>query len=313
MKTMLILLAGVAALSPALNAKIERTVEKTFTVQPGGTLRVETEGGSIRVEPAAGDRVEVAAREIIRADSEAEADKLLAKLELTIEQTGDKVNARAHYPRMAGWLASGSGAPVQVSFEVKVPAKFNAELYTSGGNLNVGDLTGKITGRTSGGDVRVGRIDGEVKLSTSGGNIALASATDDVELTTSGGDIRVKRTGDEAKLRTSGGNIVIEEAADEVHASTSGGDVTVGFAGTLKDDSELRTSGGGVRVKVPAGAAFDLDASTSGGAVRADGLTVKTEKGGSGRSRLKGKVNGGGPTLKLRSSGGDVRIEAIGS
>ena len=33
------------------------------------------------------------------------------------------------------------------------------------------------------------------------------------------------------------------------------------------------------------------------------------EKGGAGRSRLAGKVNGGGPLLKMRSSGGDIIVE----
>jgi hypothetical protein len=56
------------------------------------------------------------------------------------------------------------------------------------------------------------------------------------------------------------------------------------------------------------GAGFHLDASTSGGEVRADGLTITLEHGGSGKSKLVGAVNGGGPRLKLRTSGGDVRI-----
>ncbi|MEO7598356.1 MAG: hypothetical protein ABIV50_05460, partial [Opitutus sp.] len=77
----------------------------------------------------------------------------------------------------------------------------------------------------------------------------------------------------------------------------------------FKGDCVLDTSGGNVKAKVARTAAFDLDASTSGGDVRADGLTITIEKGGVGRSRLSGKVNGGGPTLKLRSSGGDIVVE----
>jgi hypothetical protein len=63
-----------------------------------------------------------------------------------------------------------------------------------------------------------------------------------------------------------------------------------------------------VRVRVVKGAGFLLDASTSGGDVNAEGLTVTIEKGGVGKSRLVGSVNGGGPRLKLRSSGGDISI-----
>jgi len=44
--------------------------------------------------------------------------------------------------------------------------------------------------------------------------------------------------------------------------------------------------------------------------VNASGLTITIEKGGTGKSRLVGAVNGGGPLLKLRSSGGDVTVHS---
>ena len=70
--------------------------------------------------------------------------------------------------------------------------------------------------------------------------------------------------------------------------------MSAGIVGPLKGDCSLDTSGGDVRAKVSHDAAFNLDASTSGGDVKADGLTITIEKGGVGRSKLAGKVNGGG-------------------
>jgi len=71
----------------------------------------------------------------------------------------------------------------------------------------------------------------------------------------------------------------------------------------------LSTSGGKVVATVDKAVAFHLDASTSGGDVEADGLTITIEYGGQGKSRLAGDVNGGGPLLKLHSSGGDVVVK----
>lgn len=312
MKTTALLIAGLMALGPALQAKIERTVEKTFTVQPGGTLTVKTQGGDIRVETGPGNRVEVTAREKIRASSEAEADKILADLDLKIEQTGNAVSAVAKYQKTGGWF-SGWTQPVQVSFTVKVPARYQVDLHTSGGDIGVGDLIGNVVARTSGGGVKVGAIDGEVTVSTSGGNIALGSATGATKLSTSGGNIKVDRVGGEADLKTSGGDISAQAVSAALQASTSGGDVRAALTGPLKGACSLRTSGGDVRVSVPPGVAFDLDAATSGGKVEAGGLTIALESGGSGRSKLKGKVNGGGPPLTLRTSGGDVRVVTSGS
>jgi len=284
--------AGLLAILPlSVQAKIERRVEKTFTVQAGATLKVETQGGDVRVKSGSGDKVQVTAVQKIRADSEAEADELLKKLELSIEQQGGDVAASAKYAKKTAGFNFGSWPPVQVDFEITVPTKFNTELKTSGGDIVIGDLTGTVSARTSGGDVKLGRIDGEVRAHTSGGDIRLAHATGVTDLHTSGGDIRI-------------GTVL-----NTLNASTSGGDVTAEFIGALKGDCELSTSGGDVGVTVDAKAGFQLEASTSGGEVEAEGLTITIERGGIGKTRLHGKVNGGGPLLKLHTSGGDIELK----
>ena len=305
----LLLTAGLLAMSPfSAQAKIERIVEKTFTVQPGGLLKVDTQGGEIRVQTSADSTVKVVAKQKIRANSEAEADEMLQKLTLTIEQNAEGVLAHARYEKKLEGFHWGSWPPVQVNFVVTVPVNYNVELRTSGGDIVVGNLNGKVFARTSGGDIGLGKISGEIDGGTSGGNVRLEEGLSGVKLGTSGGDIRVGRVVGAADLGTSGGNIEIKSVENSLHASTSGGDVSAGIAGALKGDCKLSTSGGRVRVNVDKAAAFDLDASTSGGDVDATGLTITIEKGGSGRSRLAGKVNGGGPELKLRSSGGDIIV-----
>lgn len=289
--TKLLVAAGLLAVLPmSVQAKIERAVEKSFTVQPGATLKVETQGGDVRVRTGAGDQVQVRAVEKIRTNSEAEADELLKKLDLSIELQGRDVVASAKYAKKGSGWNFGSWPPVQVDFEVTVPAKFNVELRTSGGDIVVGDLTGEVMARTSGGDVKLGRIDGGVRANTSGGDIKLVQATGVTELHTSGGDIEI-------------GTI-----SNAIEASTSGGNVSAKFIGALKGDCALSTSGGDVKVTVDASAGFQLEASTSGGDVDAEGLTITIERGGVGRSRLQGKVNGGGPLLKLHTSGGDIDL-----
>lgn len=310
MKLYLSVLIGIGwlfATPIVLNAKIERTVEKSFTVQPGGTLKVETAGGNVSVEPGAGDAVKVVAREKIRADSDAEADALLKELTLTIEQQGNDVTAVAKYERKMGhWF--GSWPPVQVDFIVTVPGRYSTDLKTSGGNITVGDLAGRMEARTSGGNVKLGNIDGTVDAGTSGGNVSLGSCTGDTKLHTSGGNVRAEKIVGRADLDTSGGDIVVKLVENTLSAHTSGGDVEAAIGGALKGDCSLGTSGGDVKVAVDKAAAFQLDAATSGGSVRADGLTITLDGGGTGRSHLSGKVNGGGPLLKLRTSGGSIHI-----
>jgi hypothetical protein len=301
-----------AALFTALpaHAKIERTVEKIFTVNAGGTIHLDTGGGSIRVTPGSDGQVKITAREKIDAGSDAEADALLEHLDLQFDQSADGVRGTAKYDRPNIGFHFGSWPPVQVDFIATVPAGYASDLHTSGGGITVGDLTGPVNARTSGGPIAIGKIGSSVDARTSGGGITLDEAHGEVKLDTSGGPITVGRIGGPADLSTSGGSIRIDAVEQSVTAHTSGGSIRASIIGPLKADSSLSTSGGGIHIAVDKKVAFNLDASTSGGSVDADGLTITLDHAGKRRDKLVGAVNGGGPVLKLRSSGGSIRVEA---
>jgi len=275
MKSHLPVLLGIGWLlvSPlVVDAKIERTVEKTFTVQPGGTLKVETSGGGIKIVPGTDQAVKVTVKQRIDASTEAGADEILQHLALTLEQQGKDVTAIARYEgaRASSWFHWGSWPPVQCEFIVAVPATYNVDLKTSGGGISVGDLAGKVVARTSGGGIQLGPVSGN------------------------------------AQIHTSGGGITIKGIDGMLSAHTSGGPIDVSFSGPLKDDCELSTSGGGITVRADPKSDFNLDARTSGGGVSCKlPITVVGEV---KSSHLSGRVNAGGPELKLRTSGGSIRV-----
>jgi hypothetical protein len=270
MKSLLSLLTlGALLVSPApLHAEITRTVEKTFAVQPGGNFRAGTQGGDITIRSADINEVRIVVKQIIQASNEQEADKILKRLTLTLDQTGNNVVAEAKYPNPPnGW--SGNWPPVTVSFEVTVPRRFNLNLSTSGGEIAVAGVQGNVRAGTSGGDLKFDRVDGEIDAQTSGGSITLKDSKARANLSTSGGDIEIDRAG---------------------------------------GPTEATTSGGDVRVRVAKGAGFQLDAATTGGEVSVEGVTITTTRGGVGESVLVGRINGGGPLLKLRTTGGDISV-----
>jgi hypothetical protein len=61
-----------------------------------------------------------------------------------------------------------------------------------------------------------------------------------------------------------------------------------------------------VRTEIDPGASVSIDATASGGSVNSE--VPVTVQGKIERGSLRGDMNGGGPTLRLRSSGGGVRI-----
>lgn len=314
MKPHILLFGGalLALLPFSAQAKIERVVEKTFAVSPGGLLTVKAQGGNIRVEPGTGNQVHVVAKERFRADTDDAADEIAKQIQLTMEQSGADVTATAKIEgknRLSSWFGFGSSG-VQIDFVVTVPTKYRADLHTSGGNIDVGDLVGDVDASTSGGNVSVGKIDAPVSVQTSGGNIKVGEAMRSLKATTSGGEIRIDRVTGDADVSTSGGNIHIGSASGVVHAETSGGDVSAHFVQKVAGDCVLKTSGGNVMVWIDPASAFRLDASTSGGSVTVSGIEMEVQHGGNRKTSYVGIAHGGGPELTLRTSGGDVRVSA---
>ena len=301
-----LVLGGMATLA---QAKITRTVEKTFAVQAGGHLTAQTQGGFISVKSDDINEVRITATQVIDADSEEAANKLLEKLSLSLEQKGNDISAVSSYQKRIG-LGWGSWPPVQVSYTITVPRSFNLQLNTSGGYIKVGSVKGTVKARTSGGDLVFERIDGELDGKTSGGSVTLKEGTARANLSTSGGDIQIDRAGGPTSVSTSGGDIRIQSASQLLDAHTSGGSVSAKLTEAPRQDMTLKTSGGDVSVSVPRAAAFELDASTSGGEVDATSLNLSNVTGNKSKTKLSATVNAGGPKLVLRTSGGDIRVTA---
>jgi DUF4097 and DUF4098 domain-containing protein YvlB len=115
----------------------------------------------------------------------------------------------------------------------------------------------------------------------------------------------------QAKLEanTSGGSIEIGEARDTVLAHTSAGSITANFSAQPQEDCRLTTSGGGIQVKLAEKLAFDIEARTSGGRVTTELPVTITVVGEHKAEGLRGKLNGGGKALILKTSAGNIAIK----
>lgn len=307
----LVLALGVVS---SVQARFTREVEQTFHVSADGQLLITTMGGDVTVVTGGEDTVQVRATQVFYgADDAEEADEVAKDLEFLIKQDGDTVTAHAKYQKsVSGWFNWGKRG-VAVSFRVTVPERFKVKASTSGGDIEVANIIGRVDVRTSGGDIDLGRVQGRVDAVTSGGGIRVRAGSGQINVATSGGDIRIEHAEGDVQASTSGGNVHIEHVDGTVNASSSGGNVSARFTSQLVGSATLSTSGGNVTAWLPVEAAVFLDASTSGGSVKTHGVAVDVKKGGQGKSKLVGNINGGGERLKLRTSGGDIRVQSGGA
>jgi len=314
--------------SCAALATTEEQTNHTFQATSGGTLVVDVDFGSIDVGTNSTDTVTVNVWRKVTRGSEAEEQKFLADNPVEFIQDGNTVIVRSHAKdkEKFHWLG-GFRNRNEATYTIRVPARFNARLNTSGGGIAASDLTGEVKadtsggglrferlhgpldGDTSGGGIRVTDCDGTIKIDTSGGGIEVTGGGGSLHGDTSGGSITVKNFKGPASVDTSGGGIEIENVAGKIKGDTSGGSIRAALLSPIPGDVSLSTSGGGVSVSVPADAAFNLDAEASGGGVHCD-LPV-TIQGKREHDELKGTVNGGGPVVHLETSGGGVHVRKM--
>lgn len=299
--TLFLLTAAVAS------AAIEETISKSYTVRPGGKLTVDTNRGSIRVEGKRGDNIGVEIIQNVRSSNKKTVKDILDNFQVRFEQDGNDLFIKAEYKRdgIRGFFNRISNR-LQVKFLITVPLEYDVDLHTSGGSISVLDLEGEVLSKTSGGRLTFENITGDITGRTSGGSIKIGEIHGDVNAHTSGGGIRIESVEGDVDVHTSGGSITIDEAMGAVKASTSGGSITVYLSRQPDSDSRLTTSGGSLTIYLENDIGLDVDARTSGGRIHTD-FPIKILGTINPRS-LNAEVNGGGPELYLRSSGGGIHI-----
>ncbi len=274
---------------------VERTHQK-YAVDGAGSLNVDTDFGSVRVESWSNDEVDVEVEKRRTGISEDSARDAFRDVAVDISQQENDVSIRIDRDRNY-WFDN-----VSLDIRVRVPEAYNLDLKTSGGDIDVGDLRGDVLARTSGGDINVGNItDAVIRVHTSGGDVHVKGGARETKVSTSGGDIEILDARGAVDATTSGGDVTIGDAAGEVSAKTSGGDIKIG-----RTDGEVtvRTSGGDIEIDQAGG---NTEATTSGGDIRIGHTTGEVKAKTSGGDVTIGRADG---EVDVHTSGGDVTIES---
>jgi TonB family protein len=256
-----------AAASPRKNTTAVANKSGALTTREGLRLRLDTETGNVRVFTDATNEVRYVVRVETDAPGPEEAQKLIHQFDLSASSvpTGVTISGhiQGHEQRDRVWI----------TYELHVPRKYNVEVTTHAGNIQVDDVDGRVNLITDGGNITAGRVSGggvrqpgvpaarlesisgghisvrdvtgDLKAITAGGHITAGNISGDANLSTGGGHITAGNIRGVAQLETGGGNISVERAGSRVTASSGGGQISFGeAAGAI----QARAAGGGIRV-----------------------------------------------------------------
>jgi DUF4097 and DUF4098 domain-containing protein YvlB len=200
--------------------------------------------------------------------------------------------------------------------------KGDAEIHSSGGATTLGSIGGVVHCYSAGGPIRAVMIRGQATIQTDGGDIDLGEVMGALHAFTTAGSIHVDQAGGEVFAGSSGGPISILSALGAIVAQTAVGAIRLNnVSGNLRastdsgsivaevlrghplGDSYLCTHAGDITVFLPSDTGVNVQAETNG-AVESDfpGL----QRAG---TRIQGRINGGGPTLKLVGMGGRIELK----
>ena len=206
-------------------------------------------------------------------------------------------------------------------------------LQTGGGSIEVRHAVGKVTAETGGGSITIQSCEQGAVIETGGNSITVRHCNGTVKASTGGGSVDLSDIGGAAELETGGGSIRLTSAKGHVRATTAGGGIelygvpsasaetgaggiTVKLVntGAERNDSDLETGAGDITVYIAADVAINIRASVEMGTghhISSDFADVHVNSEGDKWARTltaEGKLNGGGPTLKVRTASGDICI-----
>jgi hypothetical protein len=131
--------------------------------------------------------------------------------------------------------------------------------------------------------------------------------TTPLALRTTNGGIKVDAVESHTELTTVNGGIKLSRMAGDVQGRTTNGGVDVDLQGSTWQGAGLNvaTTNGGVTMRIPQGYSAHLETGTQNGGVNID--YPVTVQGRIGKS-FSTDIGGGGPTLRITTSNGGVRI-----
>lgn len=269
-----ILTLALAWTSPARASEtVKETFQKSYPLQAGGELSVDSRNGGITVEGWDRNEVQVVAIKQVRAESAERAREVLKKIKIDVQPSAGAVRIATRLPKEGDgffdWL-SGSNVNMSVTYKIKAPRQLAADLESTNGGVRLVGTRGRADLSTTNGGVSVEDVEGSLRLRSTNGGLTVVKASGTLDgVTTNGGII--------AKLAEVDGDI------------------------------SLRTTNGGVTLRLPENLRATVDIATSNGGIHSD---LAVEGGEKTRRSLTGDINGGGGKLFVRSTNGGVRIVA---
>jgi DUF4097 and DUF4098 domain-containing protein YvlB len=253
---------------------------KSFTVSNRASVRVDTNDGSVSITTSDTKQVEFRV--------EYQGYVLNKSLDIEANQQGDEVELTARIPNK--WHFS-LGTIRRLHIEVRMPKDADLQVRTGDGSVKAAGLSGIIDLHSGDGSLIVSSLKGAVRLHTGDGSIEGSDLDGKCDAVSGDGRIRLTGRFDVLTVKSGDGSVGVEA----LHGSK------------LDSGWNISSGDGGIDVALPGDLPANIDASTSDGHISSD-IPI-TMEGIISKSRVRGKMNGGGSTLTIHTGDGSIHLK----
>ena len=273
------LVAGALALGSAAAARADE-VAKTFSVSGHAKVRIETDDGAVRV--STGDIKQVEIRVVYS------GYKLDRDLRVNTTQNGDSVEVTAKTSGGSFWNWGVRHSSLRV--EVHMPKDADLSVRSGDGSVEADSINGSVDVTTGDGSITVQGAKGNIHFHSGDGHIEARGLDGTVDASSGDGHINLEGRFDGLSIKTGDGSVTARASAGSKVAS----------------NWTIRTGDGSVDLEIPGDLAANIDATTHDGHISL-GLPVTVE-GTFSSSSIRGKLNGGGQALTIRTGDGSIHL-----
>lgn len=257
--------------------------ERSFSMNPGGTLVVENRKGTIHVTGSDTGQVVISVRKVFEGGSEKDRQEWMAQTKVSFDSLADHLNVRVDYP---DWnCVFCVNVNDEVDLTIGVPHAINLELDGNRPDMAISSIQGNIRISSNRSRIDVHSTEGAIRIETNRGEVTLS-------------DVAIKGR---LELTSNRAEAVID-------------------ARRIDGDADLETERGSIVVRMPSSVGVNLDYVGGRRASFHCDFPVTTNEHGAelnevtgrvGRegARISGAVNQGGARMTLRTERGSISLE----
>jgi DUF4097 and DUF4098 domain-containing protein YvlB len=226
--------------------------------------------------------------------------------DLRVEGSRGNLEIEVEYPRLSGLRNAGA------DLEIKVPHGCHLEASTVNADMDVSDLTGRVSLTTVNGNIGIQGRPNRLSVRSVSGDFVLAVDSPRVEISTVSGDLVISGACARLTLESVSGDIDVSAGPlEELKANTVSGDIE--FRGHVAEDADLEfaSQSGNVLFQVPEGLGAGFSIETFSGDIDSElGQRPERKSRYAPGKKLEFSVGSGRGSIDIATFSGDVEILA---